>query len=210
MTAARYDTAGFPEDQYEPGSEGLVLKNLLGITTPDEMEVVETTELLRVGEQLLDKIEDDQTFTAEDICELHRFWLEPVYPWAGHYRQVNISKSGFPFAMAHTIPELMRIFERDQLRRFTPCKFPSRDEIEQAVAEVHVELMLIHPFREGNGRLGRLLATLMALQAGLPLLDFGELAGERKEEYFSAVRAGLDRNYQPMKQLFKAIIEKSL
>ncbi len=69
--------------------------------------------------------------------------------------------------------------------------------------------MLIHPFREGNGRLGRLLATLMALQAGLPPLDFSELAGERKEEYFLAVRAGLDRNYQPMERLFNAVIQNS-
>jgi len=35
-----------------------------------------------------------------------------------------------------------------------------------ALAEVHAELILIHPFREGNGRLARLLALLMALQAG--------------------------------------------
>ena len=110
MTAARYDTSGLPEDQYQSGSDGSVLKNLLGITTQAEMEVVETTELLRVGEQLLNTIEDDQTFTAEDICKLHRLWLETVYPWAGHYRQVNISKGGFSFAMAQTIPELMRTF----------------------------------------------------------------------------------------------------
>lgn len=73
-----------------------------------------------------------------------------------------------------------------------------------------MELMLIHPFREGNGRLGRLLATLMALQAGLPILEFSEIVDVRKEEYFTAVRAGLDRNYQPMKRLFKDIIERSL
>lgn len=50
----------------------------------------------------------------------------------------------------------------------------------------------------------------MALQAGLPILDFGELDGERREEYFAAVRAGIDRNYLPMKRLFADVIEKSL
>ena len=40
-------------------------------------------------------------------------------------------------------------------------------------AAVHAEPILIHPFREGNGRCARLLATLMGLQAGLPALDFG-------------------------------------
>jgi cell filamentation protein len=31
MTADRYATSGLPEDQYEPGSNGTVLKNLRGI-----------------------------------------------------------------------------------------------------------------------------------------------------------------------------------
>lgn len=112
--------------------------------------------------------------------------------------------------MAHAIPMLLDEFERKQLRKYTPCQFPTRDEVTHALAEVHVELMLIHPFREGNGRLGRLLATLMALQAGLPVLDFSEMIGVRREEYFAAVRAGLDRNYQPMKILFNDVIERSL
>ena len=207
-SSGRYDTSGYPEDQYEPGSDGKVLKNLLGITTREEMEIVETEQLWRAQEHLLNVIEEDQRFTAHDIFDMHRIWLGAVYEWAGQERRVNVSKDGFPFAMAHTITGLMLEFERNQLSRYTPCRFDDHNEIAQALAEVHVELMLIHPFREGNGRLGRLLATIMALQAGLPLLDFSEMA-EKKDEYFSAVRAGLDRNYAPMKQLFQDIIRRS-
>jgi len=141
---------------------------------------------------------------------MHRLWLGKIYSWAGQYRQVNVSKGGFSFAMARTIPTLMTEFEKKQLQRYTPCLFASRGEVAHALAEVHVELMLIHPFREGNGRLGRLLTTLMGLQAGLPPLDFSDLAGERKEEYFAAVRAGLDRDYRPMEGLFSAAIERTL
>lgn len=50
----------------------------------------------------------------------------------------------------------------------------------------------------------------MALQAGLPLLDFSLIAGERKKEYFSAIQDGLDKNYGTMEKLFSEIIEKSL
>lgn len=50
----------------------------------------------------------------------------------------------------------------------------------------------------------------MTLQAGLPLLDFGLIAGGGKETYFAAVQAGLDKNYRPMEQLFAEIIERSL
>lgn len=125
-------------------------------------------------------------------------------------RQVNISKGNFDFAMARVIPNMMQAFERDQLAKYTPCLFEDHDDVAMALAEVHVELMMIHPFREGNGRLGRLLATLMALQAGLPPLDFNEMASHLKEDYFAAVRAGLDKNYLPMKELFSVVIEKTL
>jgi len=157
----------------------------------------------------LAEVEQDQRFNVQDICAMHRNWLGRIYSWAGDYRQVNLSKDGFTFAMAPTIPTLMAEFERNQLNRCTPCHFGSRVAVAQALAEVHVELTLIHPFREGNGRLGRLLATLMGLQAGLPLLDFSEMAGWRRDEYFAAVRAGLDRDYQPMTRLFIDVIELS-
>lgn len=56
----------------------------------------------------------------------------------------------------------------------------------------------------------KLLATLMALQAGLPPLDFSGFEQERQEEYFSAVRIGLDRDYKPMEKVFTDVITYSL
>lgn len=159
----RYSTSHLFEDQYEPGSNGLVLRNKLGIIDPEEMGIAETAALWRVQEKLIEETAVDQSFTANDIREMHRQWLAGIFPWAGMYRQVNISKGGFQFAMAHAIPTLMDAFERDQLQNYTPCVYENIDYVAQALAEVHVELMLIHPFREGNGRIGRLLATLMAL-----------------------------------------------
>jgi cell filamentation protein len=50
----------------------------------------------------------------------------------------------------------------------------------------------------------------MALQAGLPPLNFSSIAEEKKQEYFAAVQAGLDKNYGPMERLFTEIIERSL
>lgn len=73
-----------------------------------------------------------------------------------------------------------------------------------------MEMVLIHPFREGNGRIARLLSVLMALQAGLPPLDFSDLQGEKREEYFAAVRAGMDRDYQPMEKIFAEIIDRTM
>ena len=206
----RYKTSHLPEDQYQPGSNGTVLRNKRGITEPVAMGEAETNALWRAQKKLIKEVSADHTFTAQDICDMHKTWLKGIYTWAGKPRSVNISKGNFNFAQARHIPTLLAEFERKQLNIYTPCNFKSREEIINALAEVHVELMLIHPFREGNGRLGRMLATLMALQAGLPILDFSNWYGEKRESYFAAVRAGLDRDYRPMQELFAGIIENSL
>lgn len=207
--ATRYDASGV-QAEFEPGSNGQVLRNRLGIKSRSEMDDAETGVLERTIDALIRKLDERHRFTAADIREFHGLWLGRIYEWAGQYREVNVSKDDFPFAAATRIPALMEGFERDLLRRYTPCIFKERAEVVRALAETHAELVLIHPFREGNGRIARMLATLMALQAGLPLLDFSLIAEEQKKKYFAAVQAGLDKNYQPMETLFAAIIERSL
>ncbi|MDW7771637.1 MAG: Fic family protein [Desulfobulbaceae bacterium] len=208
--SGRYKTNGLIEDQYEKGSKGQVLKNLLHIKDKHEIEVLETRELYRVTDELTGVYDRKHQFTADDICGMHRNWLGSLYTWAGCYRNVAISKGGFTFAMPKFIPQLMADFEKVVLARYTPCIFRSREKQVHALAVVHTELLLIHPFREGNGRLARLLAMLMSLQAGLPPLDFSEFEGERKEEYFLAVRKGLDKDYQPMGRVFSEVISLTL
>jgi cell filamentation protein len=202
----RYDATHLPEGQFEPGSQGRVLKNLIGIKRKREMDEVEAREQLRALRQLIGIYDEAHVFTAGDIQKIHRIWLEPIYPWAGEYRQVNVSKDGFPFAAAREIPKLMAELEQGPLRNFTPCRFDSDNQVVEALAVLHTELMLIHPFREGNGRTGRLLAILMGLQAKLPPLDFRSIKGKKRQEYFAAVRAGMGEDYEPMKQTFSDVV----
>lgn len=204
----RYDASGLEEAQFEPGSRRRVLKNRLGITSKQEMDDAEARALEKAMDELVRKYGEPHRFTAADIRECHRTWLGDIYEWAGRYRQVNISKEDFPFAAAAQIPPLMEQFEGDVLRRCTPCSFADRADVIHALGETHVELVLIHPFRDGNGRLARVLSTLMALQAGLPLLDFSGITGGKKKDYVAAVQAGLDKNYRPMEKLFSEIIDR--
>ncbi len=96
------------------------------------------------------------------------------------------------------------------LRSFTPCRMADVDDQAHALGVVHAELILIHPFREGNGRCSRLLATLMAFQAGLPALDFGGIRGREKQSYFAAIQAAIARDYAPITAVFRAVIAKTL
>ena len=88
------------------------------------------------------------------------------------------------FAAAAQVPRLMQQLEQGPLRLYTPCRIKSTEQQAAALAIVHAEFILIHPFRDGNGRCARLLAMLMGLQAGLPALDFGGIRGAKKRRYW--------------------------
>lgn len=103
----------------------------------------------------------------------------------------------------------MRELERGALRRHTPCRETDKVAVAYALAEVHAELILVHPFRDGNGRLARLVTLLMALQANLPPLDFSPMAGRGKRAYVAAIHAAMGADYAPLKKLFLRIIDRS-
>jgi cell filamentation protein len=174
------------------------------------MDRVELQEQLRAMDELFDSYGRDHRFTAGDIRKFHQAWLGPIYAWAGQYRNVNLSKGDFTFAVAEHIPRLMDEFERNILGRYTPCRSKDSADIVQSLAVVHTELILIHPFREGNGKTARMLATLMGLQSGLPPLDFGTMGGKSRKGYFAAVQAGMGGDYAPMEKIFSAVIRRTL
>jgi len=175
-----------------------------------EVERRESAALLIATQQIIDETRVDQRFTAGEICRMHQLWLGEIYEWAGEYRGLNIAKGAFMFAAAIQIPRLMQDLERGPLREYTPCSFNTTAAQATALAIVHTELILIHPFRDGNGRCARLLAMLMGLQAGLPALDFGGIRGAKKREYIAAVHAGLNRDYDPMTKIFREVIARTL
>lgn len=207
MMTNRYKTEHMTEGQFQVGSDDKVLKNKLDIINPKEMDEVELGLLIQLTDFVLDDITNEQIISAADLSEWHRRWLGNVYDWAGHYRSVNMGKAEFHFAAAHLIPNLMKNFEKKFLSIYMPCKGMGEEELIDALAKVHIELILVHPFREGNGRLSRLLANIMVLQAGQPMLDFSVM-DEKKAEYFAAIQAGLD-NYEPMKAIFRQVLHET-
>ena len=198
---SRYRVVG-AEAECEPGSNGLVLRNLLSITDPEEMANVEQGLLRQLYEAVLTDSCSQGRLTTRMLTAWHCRWLGNVYAWAGAERTVNVSKDGFAFATAVFIPDLLREFQRQQLDVLTPCRPTSVDELLYALSSVHVELILIHPFREGNGRIARLVCDVMAVQAEVGPLDYEEW-DRRPDDYFAAIRAGVGRDLEPMKQLFR-------
>lgn len=47
-----------------------------------------------------------------------------------------------------------------------PCTNMSEEQLIEAIAVTHADRVLLHPFREGDGRLSQLLADVMTVQGG--------------------------------------------
>lgn len=199
MSASRYHADG-SQTQMQPGSNDKVLRNTPGITDPAQMDEAELSLLLQLYEFVIGDQFPERRLDVADLMEWHRLWLGNLYDWAGQVRSVSLAKGEFHFAAAAQIPRLLAEFERDCLHRYTPCGNSSDDALVEAIAVCHVELILIHPVREGNGRLSRLLADVMAAQAGRGLLDYSRWDAD-KAAYFSAIQCGMDRDYAPMREL---------
>lgn len=194
------------EEDYEPGSNNSVLRNLLGIKKQETMEQLEAQELVQIGLELVQLYDENYQFLVEDICNIHELWLAGIYPFAGKYRTVMMSKSGFPFANPERVPKLMADLESKYLKKYTPCCGLNDQELSAALGIIHVELIIIHPFREGNGRVARLLANLMALQAGKDMINYAlidrttNLAGYNN--YITSIHEGFGGNYERITSIF--------
>jgi len=208
---SRYDVGKPGDEQFEPDSDGQVLRNKLGIIDPDEISHRESALLAVAQARSLGQIESDTKFTVTLIRKLHRSWLGLLYEFAGNIRTINLAKDSVAFApiafMEGTLLELDKVLAEE-----TPCDGMPRDRLVSAIARVHAELILAHPFREGNGRTARWIADLMALQAGYPSLEweFDVNTNQRREAYFAALRQGFLMKFEPLEKLVDEAIEKAL
>ncbi len=210
---SRYATANGVEAKFEPGSHGRVLRNRLHIHRKVEMDRREFEALVKAQEKYLSRIGPHTRFTAEILCRMHRDWLGDIYEWAGQYRTVELAKGGFQWPPAFRVSENMDAFEKGILARCTPCHPGPLPEIARCLAEVHAEFLLIHPFREGNGRMARWVSDLMAFQAGLPAPHYGfagPSAERKRRAYLEAVRAGYLQDYEPLMVFFVEALERRL
>ena len=209
---SRYQREQGIEGEFEPGSHKRVLRNKRGIVRKRDIDVAEYEALVLAQEKQYQTITAETQFTPQLLCAIHRDWLGDIYEWAGIYRTVEMSKEGFTWPPAYLVPQNMAQFGAGLLQENTPCPPDAVEVVAYKIAIVHSELLLIHPFRDGNGRIARLLANLMAAQAGFPPLDYGfEGRGSRakRANYLRSVVRGYGGNFASLTAFFVESITRS-
>ena len=210
MKADRYRLPEAPEAQFEPGSRGKVLRNKLGITSLRAIHQAEFDAYLRAQEQLYDMVSPRTRFDAEWVCRIHRMCFEGIYEWAGRHRNVNLQSPGGPtWPPPHLIPRLMSEYERKILSAYTPGRSGPVARIALDLSVVHGELILIHPFRDGNGRVARLLVSLVALQARCAP-PVWHVRTRNRQRYLQAIAAVFARDYGPLAEFTEEMLSRAI
>lgn len=94
-----------------PNSQEEILPNKLGLNTLTEINLSEFEGFLKAEIILTESITPRTRFNVSFILKIHKLALFHLYSFAGKYRDVNISKGGFPFAAAKFLGNTMQDFE---------------------------------------------------------------------------------------------------
>lgn len=132
------------------------------------------------------------------ICEIHGKLMHGVRgkdraPGQLRKAQVWIGPEGAPIHLAKFVPpppgpELERAFHALERFLHAPTELPPVVRL----ALVHYQFEAIHPFMDGNGRVGRLLVTLMLCLDGVlpqPLLYLSAYFEQHRQRYYDLLLA---------------------
>ena len=173
----------------------MTLKNKFDIDNPVELARVEEKISKQQAIELWqsDALKNFQAGTFETLAYIHKKLFEEIYDFAGKIRTENISKGHFRFASALYLREAVSSVEKMPQKTF-----------EEIIAK-YVEMNVVHPFREGNGRSMRLwLDEILKRELG-KVIDWSRVD---KNNYLQAMERSPINDSEIKKILSAALTEK--
>ena len=152
----------------------MTLDNRLGIKDSVELSKAQEKISKKKAVELFDKNIFDKLkpSSCEALFAIHKFLFEDIYDFAGKLRDVNISKGNFRFA-----PVMYLEVSLENIEKMPQGSFDK-------IVEKYVEMNIVHPFREGNGRSMRIWLDLMLKKEIGKVIDWSMVD---KEDYFMAM-----------------------
>jgi len=173
---------------------------IVGKPLSDHMMLVGYRDAMSLAQQY---VQQNRRIDEYEICRLHARLLIDKPQIAGEYRNYNLMIKGHR-PTAHEKISL-------KMAQLAESRPPEHSHPIESAAYFHLRLEKIHPFGDGNGRVGRLIINIMLEQAGLPAVIVRD---DDRPEYHAALNAydGLDGNRQilPMQILLATLVNREL
>ncbi|MEY4980227.1 MAG: hypothetical protein RLZZ352_2497 [Pseudomonadota bacterium] len=176
-----------------------------GKSMDEHLEAINHKEAVRF---LRDIAAADEALSERVIKMLHELILKNSkhHDERGRYRTVPVSITGTPYVPPQPwqVPKLM-----EDLLLHCAAKQAVLHPVALA-ADVHAELVGIHPFIDGNGRTSRLVMNLLLLRAGFPIANISGDRSARMAYYESLNASHLHGQAEPFRLLVARYVRKSL
>lgn len=184
-------------------SKGVCI-NYLKTTNIELIQKQEDLRLLELYHHIVENFDISLSFGFHTLQYWHEFIFEDIFPFAGELRSVEMSKGDGDEVWTWRLEFLKGIPNLDKMIKDVSSKeYDDIDTITNDLAEVVSEFLFMHPFREGNGRISRLLSDLILAKNGFPMIG---LKLKCNDNYIARVHEGYDCNYEPLKELLKSKI----
>jgi len=137
---------------------------------------------------LLGKPPEDIHITPEWICNIHHRIAGDLFPeWAGHFRTTDVQVGTHLPPPGHEVAVHIKNFSLDLEERLRHLY--GAQSIAELLAWTDWRFQWIHPFKDFNGRAGRILLIALAYKLALPPIDPAAADELDKVAYFAALRA---------------------
>jgi len=156
----------------------------------DVREVLNYRDALQYGAKMID---DGKSLSENNIKKLHEILLRSVRgkiraPGEFRREQVYIAPPGTPMSEARYIPPSPTLIPGlySNFDRYLNTVEAERDALVQ-IAVAHYQFEAIHPFKDGNGRVGRLLIPLFLYERKIiarPLMYVSKYFEEHRKDYY--------------------------
>lgn len=153
-----------------------VLFRNIALPNKDLIEQMEAKNHQTALQYLLKNLTRSKKIDENLILKLHAILMNGIRQDAGLYRRhgVRIVGANMPTANYLKVPVLMTALIQDiDLRK---------KDVVSHISEIHSSFEKIHPFSDGNGRIGRLIIQAMALRKNLPPVIIRQ---EKKRFYYA-------------------------
>ena len=170
----------------------MALENKFGIKNSAELARKEERISKKRAVELFENgmLENLEAGKFQTLCEIHKYLFDDIYDFAGKIRTVNISKGNFRFAPLMYLEIAIKNVDKMPQNTF--------DEI----VEKYVEMNIVHPFREGNGRSMRIWLDMMLKKQIGQVVDWSKI---EKEDYLMAMERSPIKDIE-IKYILKAAL----
>jgi fido (protein-threonine AMPylation protein) len=154
--------------------------------------------LVALYDELLQAKPEQMVITPEWLCLRHRRLAGHLFPdWAGRFRDVNVQVGAHVPPPFYEVPIHMRQFCDDLAERLRHEAGATVLSASHFLAWVDWRFQWIHPFKDFNGRIGRLLLAALLYKLALPHVETASSDPPARSQYLEALRTadtqGLDR-----------------